>query len=64
LIIGKATYGWGKGDEGQGSGALNDVLDMDDHDRWKYLVKLPKEFIEGEVIPFYGGGAPGPATIR
>ena len=55
LIIGKATFGWGKGEKGQGSGTLNDVLDMDDHDRWKYLVKLPKEFIEGEIIPFYGG---------
>jgi hypothetical protein len=57
LIIGKATFGWGEGDEGQGSGALNDVLDMDDHDLWKCLVKLPKEFIEGEIIPFYGGEA-------
>jgi hypothetical protein len=55
LIIGKATYGWGKGDEGQGSGALNDVLGMDDHDLWRHLVELPKEFIEGEIIPFYGG---------
>lgn len=55
LIIGKATYGWGKGDEGQGSGALNDVLDMDDHVLWKHLVELPKEFIEGEIIAFYGG---------
>ena len=59
LIIGKATYGWGKGDgDQQGSGTLNDVLDRDDHDRWKYLIELPKEFIEGEIIPYYGG-APG-----
>jgi hypothetical protein len=59
LIIGKATYGWGKGDGGQqGSGTLHDVLDKDDHDRWKYLVELPEEFIEGEIIPYYGG-APG-----
>jgi hypothetical protein len=55
LIIGKATYGWGKGDEGQGSGTLNDVLDMDDQVLWKHLVELPKEFIEREIIPFYGG---------
>jgi hypothetical protein len=55
LIIGKATYGWGKGDEGQGSGALNDVLGMDDHTLWEHLVELPKEFIEDEIIPFYGG---------
>ena len=55
LIIGKATFGWGKGDEGQGSGALNDVLGMDDHALWEHLVELPKEFIEGEIIPFYGG---------
>jgi hypothetical protein len=55
LIIGKATYGWGKGDGGQqGSGTLHDVLDKDDHDRWKYLVELPEEFIEGEIIPYYG----------
>jgi hypothetical protein len=26
LIIGKATYGWGKGDKGQGSGTLTEVL--------------------------------------
>jgi hypothetical protein len=57
LIIGKATYGWGRGDEGQGSGALNDVLGMDDHDLWEHLVELPREFIEGEIIPFYGGEA-------
>src|SRR5215208_2597957 len=57
LIIGKATYGWGKGDGGQGSGALNDVLGMDDHDLWEHLVELPREFIEGEIIPFYGGEA-------
>ena len=57
LIIGKATFGWGKGDEGQGSGALNDVLRMDDHARWEHLVELPKEFIEGEIIPYYGGEA-------
>jgi hypothetical protein len=55
LIIGKATYGWGKGDEGQGSGALNDVLDMDDHALWEHLVELPKEFMKDEIIPFYGG---------
>src|SRR5215213_1069696 len=55
LIIGKATYGWGKGDEGQGSGALNDVLDEDDHALWEHLVELPKEFIEGEIIPYCGG---------
>jgi hypothetical protein len=61
LIIGKATYGWGKGNEGQGSGALNDVLDKDDHDLWKYLVGLSEEFIEGEVIPYYGGEKRGPA---
>jgi hypothetical protein len=60
LIIGKATYGWGKGDEGQGSGALDDVLGMDDHDRWKYLVELPEEFIEGEIMPYYGGEGTGP----
>jgi hypothetical protein len=34
---------------------------MDDHDRWKYLVELPKEFIEGEIIPYYGGEKRGPA---
>ena len=62
LIIGKATYGWGKGDGGQqGSGTLNDVLDKDDHDRWKYLIELPEEFIEGEVIPYYGGEKRGRA---
>jgi hypothetical protein len=61
LIIGKATFGWGKGGEGQGSGALKDVLDMDDHDLWKHLVELPKEFIEGEIIPYYGGEKRGPA---
>jgi hypothetical protein len=52
LFIGKATHGWGKGDEGQGSGTLNDVLCMDDHARWEHLVELPKEFIEGKIIPF------------
>jgi hypothetical protein len=62
LIIGKATYGWGKGDGGQqGSGTLNDVLDKDDHDRWKYLIELPEQFIEGELIPYYGGEKRGPA---
>jgi hypothetical protein len=64
LIIGKATYGWGKGDEGQGSGALNDVLDKDDHDLWRHLVELPEEFIEGEIIPYYGerkGDPQGPS---
>ena len=55
LIIGKATYGWGKGDEGQGGGALNDVLGMDEHALWEHLVELPKEFIEGEIIPYCGG---------
>jgi hypothetical protein len=55
LIIGKATYGWGEGEEGQGSGTLNDVLHMDEHARWEHLVELPKEFIEGKIIPFYGG---------
>jgi hypothetical protein len=30
---------------------------MADHDLWKHLVELPKEFIEGEIIPFYGGEA-------
>jgi hypothetical protein len=57
LFIGKATFGWGKGDEGQGRGTLNDMLGMDDHARWEHLVKLPKEFIEDEIIPFYGGEA-------
>jgi hypothetical protein len=60
LIIGKATYGWGKGEEGQGSGTLYDVLDMDEHARWEHLVELPKEFIEGEIIPYYGGEKRGP----
>jgi hypothetical protein len=55
LIIGKATYGWGKGDEGQGSGTLNDVLDIDDHVPLHHLSKLSEEFIEGQIIPFYGG---------
>jgi hypothetical protein len=52
LIVGKATYGWGEGKEGQGSGALKDVLRRDD--LWKYLSKLSEEFIEGQIIPFYG----------
>jgi hypothetical protein len=60
LIIGKATYGWGKGDKGQGSGTLSEVLNMEDvldrEDRaYRHLAKLPKEFIENEIIPFYGG---------
>jgi hypothetical protein len=55
LIIGKATYGWGKGDEGQGSGVLKHVLGRADHIRWKDLSRLSEEFIEGEIIPFYGG---------
>ena len=33
------------------------MLGMDDHARWEHLVKLPKEFIEDEIIPFYGGEA-------
>jgi hypothetical protein len=55
LIIGKATYGWGKGDEGQGSGTLNAVKDMDDHVLMDHLSKLSDKFIEDEIIPFYGG---------
>jgi hypothetical protein len=59
LIIGKATYGWGKGDKGQGSGTLTEVLNREDvldrQDLYRHLVKLPKEFIEDEIIPFYGG---------
>jgi hypothetical protein len=53
LIIGKATYGWGKGEKGQGSGTLNAVLGRDD--LWDHLSKLSEEFIEDEIIPFYGG---------
>jgi hypothetical protein len=53
LVIGKATYGWGKGEKGQGSGALNAVLGRDD--LWDHLSKLSEEFIEGQIIPFYGG---------
>jgi hypothetical protein len=52
LFIGKATYGWGKGDEGQGSSTLNDVLGRDD--LWEHLAYLPQEFIEGTIIPHYG----------
>jgi hypothetical protein len=55
LIVGKATYGWGKGDEGQGGGTLNAVKDMDDHVLLDHLSKLSEEFIEGQIIPFYGG---------
>jgi hypothetical protein len=40
LFIGKATYGWGKGDERQGSGAFNAVLGRDD--LWDHLSKLWK----------------------
>jgi hypothetical protein len=53
LVIGKATYGWGEGEEGQGSGALKAVQDR--NDLWDHLSKLPKKFIEGQIIPFYGG---------
>jgi hypothetical protein len=53
LFIGKATYGWGKGEKEQGSGALNAVLERDD--LWDHLSKLSVEFIEGQIIPFYGG---------
>jgi hypothetical protein len=53
LVIGKATYGWGKGEQEQGSGALNAVLGRDD--LWDHLSKLSEEFIEGQIIPFYGG---------
>jgi hypothetical protein len=53
LVIGKATYGWGKREAGQGRGTLKDVLKRDD--LWEYLAKLPKEFMEGQIIPFYGG---------
>jgi hypothetical protein len=53
LFIGKATYGWGEGEEGQGSGALKHVQDR--NDLWDHLSKLPKKFIEGQIIPFYGG---------
>jgi hypothetical protein len=53
LVIGKATYGWGEGEEGQGSGALKAVQDR--NDLWEHLSKLPKKFIEGQIIPFYGG---------
>jgi hypothetical protein len=53
LIIGKATYGWGEGEEGQGSGSLKAVLRR--NDPWDHLSKLPKKFIEGQIIPFYGG---------
>ncbi len=53
LVIGKATYGWGKGEKGQGGGALNAVLGRDD--LWDHLSKLSEEFIEGQIIPFYGG---------
>lgn len=55
LVIGKATYGWGKGESGQGSGTLGDVLGRDD--LCEYLAELPKRFIEDEIIPFYGGGS-------
>jgi len=53
LVIGKATYGWGKGEKGQGSGVLEDVLGRDD--LWEYLSKLSEAFLEDEIIPFYGG---------
>ena len=53
LVIGKATYGWGKGEKEQGSGALNAVLGRDD--LWDHVSKLSEEFIEGQIIPFYGG---------
>jgi hypothetical protein len=53
LVIGKATYGWGKREKEQGSGALNAVLGRDD--LWEHLSKLSEEFIEGQIIPFYGG---------
>lgn len=53
LIVGKATYGWGKGDSGQGSGTLGAVLGK--NDLYEYIAKLPKKFIEEEIIPFYGG---------
>jgi hypothetical protein len=52
LFIGKATYGWGKGDGGQGSGTLKGVLGRDD--LWEHLAYLPQEFIEGTIIPHYG----------
>jgi hypothetical protein len=59
LIIGKATYGWGKGDKGQGNGTLTEVLNREDvldrQDLYRYLVQLPKDFIEEQIIPFYGG---------
>jgi hypothetical protein len=55
LFIGKATYGWGKGDGGQGSGTLKGVLRVDDQALWDHLAYLPQEFIEGTIIPHYGG---------
>jgi hypothetical protein len=59
LIIGKATYGWGKGDKGQGSGTLTEVRNREDvldrQDLYRHPVQLPKDFIEEQIIPLYGG---------
>ena len=41
LVIGKATYGWGKGEKGdRAGGTLNAVLGRDD--LWDHLAKLSR----------------------
>jgi hypothetical protein len=53
FVVGKATYGWGKGRSGQGGATLRDVLGRED--LYEYLATLPTRFMEKEIIPFYGG---------
>lgn len=56
LIVGKATDGWGwKEDVWNKEADLRDVS-LHDHDWYQKLRRVPKEFVERKVVPYYSGG--------
>lgn len=54
MVVGKATNGWGYGNEGWGWGLFTDVQCMPD--RYEHLLGLPEHFVERKLIHYYGGG--------
>ena len=56
LIVGKATDGWGWREDVWSKEANLGEVDLHDPNWYDKLSKVPHQFIQREVVPYYGGG--------